>query len=400
MSEPHPLRVAVIGGGIAGLAAASILRRSHHVTVYERNPAGTQEPGAAVGLGPNGSKMAKAIGLTQDALQAVVSSGFRTYNEAGTLIKEARMDCKKAFGSEWWMVHRQDLKKALLASATNPSMPGRPAEIVYGSRVEVIDADAGIIKLPDGSSKEADLIIGADGIHSTVRPAVVGYDHPSPVPANLSLYRFTLPRSDMIRILGEVPEPLKYDPDVFLSSFIASDGSNRNVVVYPCRNLQTMNFACAVPDDVLRQSTEESWTKDGDVEEMMDHFKDFPAWLQTIMWSLSTVKLYQLRDADPLPTYTKGVVALLGDAAHPMVPYQGQGANQALEDAEALRLFLGPDVSKGSVGSVLKRWDGLRRPRASQVQTNSRIAAAKVSPEVIMKRMKFNWDYDGVEGAT
>lgn len=111
------------------------------------------------------------------------------------------------------------------------------------------------------------------------------------------------------------------------------------------------------------------------------------------------MKLYQLRDADPLPTYTKGVVALLGDAAHPMVPYQGQGANQALEDAEALRLFLGPNVSKDSVRGVLKRWDELRRPRAAQVQMNSRIAAAKVSPDVIMKRMKYNWTYDGVEAA-
>lgn len=160
MSEPHPLRVVVIGGGIAGLAAASVLRKSHRVTVHERSPAGAQEPGAAVGLGPNGSKMAKALGLSQESLQAVVSSGFRTYNEAGTLIKEMKMDCKKAFGSEWWMVHRQDLKDSLLEAATNPNLPGRPAEVVYGSRVEVVDADAGIIRLPDGSSKEADLIIG------------------------------------------------------------------------------------------------------------------------------------------------------------------------------------------------------------------------------------------------
>ncbi|KAF6799552.1 hypothetical protein CSOJ01_12440, partial [Colletotrichum sojae] len=363
---------AVIGGGIAGLAAASVLRRSHHVTVYERSPAGIQEPGAAVGLGPNGSKMAKTLGLTQDALQAVVSSGFRTYDEAGTLVKETKMDCKKAFGSEWWMVHRQDLKEALLATATDPSLPGRPAEIVYGARVEVIDADAGIIKLPDGSSKEVDVIIG-ERVYFYVMPALLllsdcsgqtGADgiHPT--------IHHTKERDDQNPRRGS--EPLKYDPDVFLFSFIASDGSKRNVVIYPCRNLQTMNFACAVPDDMLRQSTEES---------------------------LSTVKLYQLRDADPLPTYIKGVVALLSDAAHPMVPYQGQGANQALEDAEALRLFLKPNVSKDSVRSVLKRWDELRRPRASQVQTNSRIAAAKVSPEVIMKRMKFNWDYDGVGAA-
>ncbi|KAF9870181.1 hypothetical protein CkaCkLH20_12267 [Colletotrichum karsti] len=386
MSEATSLQVAVIGGGIAGLAAASVLRRAHRVTVYERSATGAQEPGAAVGLGPNGSKMAKALGLSSDVLQAVVSNGFRTFNETGSLLKEQRLDCARVFGSEWWLVHRQDLKDALLDAATNPDLPGCPAEIVYGARATVADADAGIIRLADGSREKVDLVI-----------AVVGQGHPQPVPANLSLYRFTCSRLDMIELLGHLPEPLNCDSGVFLSSFIASDGSNRNVVVYPCQNLQTMNFACAVPDSLLRQSTEESWTKDGDVEELIGHFQDFPQWLQQIIKSLTSVKLYQLRDADPLPTYTKGAVVLLGDAAHPMVPYQGQGANQALEDAEALRPFLQPGVSRDDVGSILKKWDELRRPRASQVQANSRIAAAKVSAEVIMQRMKFNWEYDGVK---
>lgn len=102
-------------------------------------------------------------------------------------------------------------------------------------------------------------------------------------PANLSLYRFTISRSRISDVLGEIPDVLRYENGVFLSSFIAADGSNRNVVVYPCRDLEVMNFACAVPDSMLRQQTEESWTKDGDVHEMLESFKDFPSWLLQLM---------------------------------------------------------------------------------------------------------------------
>ena len=162
MSVPVGLHVAVIGGGIGGLAAARILRQAHHVTIYERNPVDTQEPGAAVGLGPNGTKMARELGLSQASLRAVISSGFRTFDQAGTLLKEARMDCAKMFGSEWWMVHRQDLKEALLAAATssNSSLPGQPARIVYNAKVTSVDADTGRVVFADGSAVEADLVIG------------------------------------------------------------------------------------------------------------------------------------------------------------------------------------------------------------------------------------------------
>ncbi|KAH9233270.1 hypothetical protein K456DRAFT_1725351 [Colletotrichum gloeosporioides 23] len=399
MTEHTPLRVAIIGGGIAGLAAARVLREQHDVTVYERNASDTAEAGAAVGLGPNGTKMAKSLGLTKESLKAVVSSGFRTFDQTGALLKESRMDCAKAFGSEWWMVHRQDLKDALFEAATGEGSewPGKPAKIVFKSRVENVDPENGLIQLGDGSIVEADLIIGADGIHSKTRAAVVGLEHPPPVPANISLYRFTVPLSQVTELLGEIPDALKSEDGTFLASFIAADGSNRNAVIYPCRNKEIMNFACAVPDSILKQQSQESWTQDGDLEEMIRHFEDFPPWLHTIMRTLSNVKLYQLRDANPLPSYAREHVALIGDAAHPMVPYQGQGANQALEDAEALRLFLRPGLTSNDLAGVLKTWDSVRRPRASQVQLNSRVAAAKVSPEVILQRMRFNWTYDGIE---
>ncbi|KAF4920015.1 6-hydroxynicotinate 3-monooxygenase [Colletotrichum viniferum] len=399
MTEHTPLRVAIIGGGIAGLAAARVLREQNDVTVYERNASDTAEAEAAVDLGPNGTKIAKSLGLAKESLKAVVSSGFRTFDQTGALLKESRMDCAKAFGSEWWMVHRQDLKDALFEAATGEGSEwtGKPAKIVFKSRVENVDPENGLIQLGDGSIVEADLIIGADGIHSKTRAALVGLEHPPPVPANISLYRFTVPLSQVTELLGEIPDALKSEDGTFLASFIAADGSNRNAVIYPCRNREIMKFARAVPDSILKQQSQESWTQDGDLEEMIRHFEEFPPRLHTIMRGLSNVKLYQLRDADPLPSYARGHVALIGDAAHPMVPYQGQGANQALEDAEALRLFLRPGLTSNDLAGALKTWDSARRPRASQVQLNSRVAAAKVSPEITLQRMRFNWTYDGIE---
>ncbi|KAK1675374.1 hypothetical protein BDP55DRAFT_768498 [Colletotrichum godetiae] len=398
MPGPITLRVAIIGGGIAGLAAARVLREAHDVTIYERNSPEATESGAAVGLGPNGSKMAARLGLTIESLKAVVSDGFRSYDQSGNLLNESRIDCLQSFGSEWWMVHRQDLKDALLRVATglDPGLPGRPAKIVYNSRVVEVNPQDQVVIFEDGSEIKADLIIGADGIHSKVRRAVAGPCNAESTPANLSLYRFTINRSNMSDILGEIPDVLRYDNGVFLSSFIATDGSNRNVVVYPCRNLEVMNFACAIPDTMLRHQTEESWSKDGDVYEMLESFKDFPPWLKQLMKTLFNVKLYQLCDADPLNTYTKDSTILIGDAAHPMVPYQGQGANQALEDAEAFRILVHPDFTKEVLLDKLKQWDQVRCTRASQVQLHSRVAAAKVSPEIIMQRMKFNWTYDGI----
>lgn len=213
------------------------------------------------------------------------------------------MDCAKAFGSEWWMVHRQDLKDALFEAATGEGSewPRKPAKIVFKSRVENVDPENGLIQLGDGSIVEADLIIGmnhsyialqvetnmtqkgADGIHSKTRAAVVGLEHPPPVPANISLYRFTVPLSQVTELLGEIPDALKSEDGTFLASSIAADGSNRNAVIYPCRNREIMNFACAVLDSILKQQSRESRTQDGDLEEMIRHFEDFPPWLHTIM---------------------------------------------------------------------------------------------------------------------
>lgn len=113
------------------------------------------------------------------------------------------------------------------------------------------------------------------------------------------------------------------------------------------------------------------------------------------------IHLYKVKDADPLPTYTRGRAVLVGDAAHPMTPFQGQGATQAIEDAEGLRLLLHEGISADnpeSIASALRTWDSVRRPRASQVQQNSR-HVTDMSAQAQLDRMRLNWTYNGIHTA-
>jgi salicylate hydroxylase len=152
-------QVAIVGGGIAGLAAASVLRKKHKVTIFERNAKDVPESGAAVGLGPNGSKMALALGLSQEGLRGVVSQGIKTYDQHENKLNETGLDYAKIFGSEWWFVHRQDLKDCLL-EIVQDGFKGNNVDIRYEANVTGVDSQAGLVFFADGTSFHADLIIG------------------------------------------------------------------------------------------------------------------------------------------------------------------------------------------------------------------------------------------------
>ncbi|TEA13513.1 Salicylate hydroxylase [Colletotrichum sidae] len=401
MTSTTKLRIVIVGGGIAGLAAAAVLRQKHDVTVYDREPADAPERGAGVGLGPNGSKMLKrAFQFDAERVRATVCAGTRTWDKQGNLLREMT-GVTEPFGSEWLLMHRQDLKAELLRLATGDAeklgVSGPPAQVMYGVDVVEVDAERGLVVMGDGSEVEADLVIGADGIHSVVRRAVIGGEA-NLVSSGVSLYRFVYPLDDARELLGGLPDALEPQTGCFLNAMAANDELNRNVIFYPCRDFTLLNVVARVPDAMLNEESETSWNAEGNIREMLDNFRDFAPWMLTIMRNVEDVRLYKVRDADPLHTYIRGRAIVIGDAAHPMTPFQGQGATQAIEDAEGLRLLLHDGVDSENLWRSLRTWDSVRRPRASQVQQNSR-HVTDASAQSQLDRMRLNWTYDGIHSA-
>jgi salicylate hydroxylase len=161
-ASPCKLRVAIIGGGIAGLSAAAFLRKNHHftITVYERRDADSQETSAALGLGPNGISIAKQLGIDRKEIRGVVGAGYRTYDIHEKEISKSRIGDGQDEDSGMWLVYRQDLKDALLRRATSGDGDGEAINILYGCHIVDVDPEAGIVEFADGTSVEADLIIG------------------------------------------------------------------------------------------------------------------------------------------------------------------------------------------------------------------------------------------------
>ena len=348
-------RVAIIGGGIGGLTAANALHRAGvEVSVYEA--AGElKEIGAGVALHANAMRVLKFIGVEEAARKLAGKTDYAVTKDgiSGRVIsRTSRARQVELLGIEPATMHRADLLDVLAAA-----LPDGIATL--GKRCTGVESgeSSAVARFADGTEVEADVIIGADGIHSPVRTALLGPD--APRFTGKICYRSVIPTA---AVRGGALSDVAADNGQWL-------GPHGTIVLYPLRGEELMNIVCHYDDDSYRH---ESWVTECDRAEVLERYAGWHDSLLRLFEAGDTWYKWALYDRDPIPQWTKGRVTLLGDAAHPMLPYLGQGACQALEDGAVLANALADRRFAADPVAALAAYERVRRPRASSVVLTAR----------------------------
>ncbi|CAI6014224.1 unnamed protein product [Clonostachys chloroleuca] len=287
-----PLKIVIIGAGIAGLASAAMLRTGSDVTILESGDPSQVADGQGLAFGPNAVKILEKIGYDRQRVRAVESKGLKAYDGAtGALVKTIPLD-------------GIDMGRRLAHAAAR-----------------------GL----------------AAGIHTKIKEKIVGSSDYAVTPTGQSIFRFLVSSESARKAAEHLPDWWNPETSGYLS---------------------------------ITRLEDESWFANGDIDEVLDIFKDFPLSYRESMKYAEEVKVWELRDHDPLPNYVSGRAVLIGDAAHAMAPFQGQGAGQAIEDAEGLRLLLEPGVAPSDVPNILQH--------------------QKLDEVNSFQNMNYNWTYNGI----
>jgi salicylate hydroxylase len=346
-----PLSVAVIGGGIGGLAAALALRRAGlDAQVYEQAPA-LAEVGAGIQISPNASRLLRRLGLS-DALDRrgvrPVAVHQRRWQDGRTL-QRAPLGAavEAAFGAPYYHFHRADLLASLAGAlpAGVVHLGHRLASFVdHGDRVEAT--------FDNGVRIAADALVGADGIHSTVRAALFGPERPRFT--GCIAYRGLVPAERVAHLGVEVVSGNWMGPGGHFVHYFVAGG-------------RLLNFVAVNERETW---TRESWTDRGRVDDALALFEGWHPQVRAIIGAVDETFIWALFDRLPLARWSVGRVTLLGDACHAMLPFMAQGAAQAIEDGATLTACL--LEADADIASAFRRYETLRRPRATRLQEMSR----------------------------
>jgi 6-hydroxynicotinate 3-monooxygenase len=346
------LRIAIVGAGMGGLAAAAALRRLRiEVTVYEQ-AAQFARIGAGIQIGCNAVKVLRRLGLEQ-RLRAQ-SFYPRSWNNRDWRTGEVKFDmifgesAERKFGAPYLLAHRGDLHAAL-ASA----LPGECVKL--GHKLVGLDESGDGVRLTfaNGSSAVADAVIGADGVHSTVREILFG--------------------ASEVNFTGRIAYRTTY-PAALLDGEKIDDctkwwGEDRHIVIYYVKpDRSEVYFVTSQPEPGFRI---ESWSAKGDVRELRAAFAGFDRQVMNVLAACPDVHKWAIVDRDALVRWADRNVTLLGDACHPMTPYMAQGAAMAIEDAAVLSRCL-EGVKPDGVANAFRRFEATRRDRTARVQQTSR----------------------------
>ena len=346
--------ITIAGGGIGGLATALAVTASGHRAVVLERAERFAEIGAGIQLAPNGLHALDALGVGDKVRASAVHMDELRFMDGvtGEHVTSLRLteEYQRRFASPYVVVHRAELHQVLLeACLASGSVELVPSSTVTGYEQ---DATSATVSLEDGRRVTGAAVIGADGIHSAIRRQLVNDGEPRV--SGITVYRAVIPMED-------VPERLR-----FARSVVWWAGPGCHFVHYPIAGGRYLNLAASSVDGsteavagvpVSEDRARREFTALGAARELLELGEGWKTWM--------------LVDRDPVRRWTDGRVALLGDAAHPMLHYAAQGACQALEDAVALGSLL-DGTSVRAVPGCLESYVYLRRERTAQVQNVAR----------------------------
>lgn len=348
------MKIAIVGGGIGGLTAAlALAQHSHDVTVFERS-AGIRELGAGVQISPNAGRLLHSLGLGAAYSEISVNPHrvvLRRW-EDDSIIRATELD--ESFLSQHQVPLANVARNELVEILGNAVATCGNVTLTFSTHVVAVepsDASSEVI-FADGSSQSFDIVVGADGIHSVVRPCVGGIDKP----------RF----SGSIAYRALVPRSAVHDLPIDVTNRM---GPDRHVVSYFIgRGRSHLNLVCISPEESWET---ESWTEPGTLDDLYSRFKGWSTELLSLLGQVEEpVFRWALYDREPLERWGIGTTTLLGDACHPMLPFMAQGSCQAIEDAVVLARCLS-EVNTSDAAGALRRYEDARRGRTAQVQNSS-----------------------------
>jgi salicylate hydroxylase len=327
------MRVAIVGGGIGGLAAALALQEAGHAITVHEQAAALGDVGAGVQLSPNGVRALRTLGV-EAALRPYAigpeAIELRRARDDALLIRTPLGPAIARRGAPYWHVRRSDLQRVLAEAVA-----ARGIDLRLGTRVE--------------GAGDAELLIGADGVRSGVRERLLGAAAPRPTGA--LAWRGTVP---LARLDAAEHPPMA----------MVRVGPGRHFVSYRVGG-SAVNFV-----GVVHRSDHgsEGWEQPGAAVELAADFAGFPGPVRALAAACAAPRRWVLYDRDPAPRWSGEGVVLLGDAAHPLPPHLAQGAAMALEDA----VVLGRALAAYPVAEALRRYEAARRPRTARVLHASR----------------------------